>query len=419
MSPELRRRGLSSGPEARELRPEQGSQTGRMVPFDLGRWSLGGAGAGGGARASGKPRVVDQVRSEWAKAESSLQPAPAAIAVTGDLPAQIVQLLADGELREVVAAWQNALAPQGSVEPRLAAVVDHLIRHPGSLVRAQLAHAVGTTSGLGGDRACDLAVAVELFHSASLVFDDLPAMDDATTRRGVPCPHVLWGEGFAILGGLALVTRGYARLWAGLIGSPPDVQRAAVELVDSCLGLDGILGGQARDLAFAAPLTSLSANANGPSSSRPQGRELEPARSAAEVLQVAAGKSAPLLRLAIELPALVAGVDASARGELAELAGVWGLAYQALDDFKDRLAGAAESGKTPARDAALGRPNLAAVAGDSAALAMLDELLAAGRAQLARLDPAVPTVALPALQGLLEAQRYQAAACLNAPQRAC
>jgi len=56
-------------------------------------------------------------------------------------------------------------------------------------------------------RALDVACAMEMVHAASLVLDDLPSMDDAQLRRGVPCAHQVYGEGAAILAALALINR--------------------------------------------------------------------------------------------------------------------------------------------------------------------------------------------------------------------
>jgi geranylgeranyl diphosphate synthase type II len=38
------------------------------------------------------------------------------------------------------------------------------------------------------------ALALEYFHTASLIFDDLPCMDNALERPGAPCVHVAFGE---------------------------------------------------------------------------------------------------------------------------------------------------------------------------------------------------------------------------------
>lgn len=274
----------------------------------------------------------------------------------------VLPLLPTAERRRVVAACRAALPIGEDTEPALAACLREVLARPGSLVRAQLAFAMGRGYGLAAVRARQLATAVELFHTASLLFDDLPAMDDAAERRGAACPHVVWGESTAILAALALVNRGYALLWQGFGSLPPVRRRAATDLVEACLGLAGLLSGQARDLAFARG-----------------------SRSVGAVIDVAAGKSAPLLRLALELPALIAGASRAERQALGRLALAWGLAYQALDDFADRLAANGETGKTSDRDATLGRPNLLAVAGPAEALATVDDLLAAARRELALL----------------------------------
>jgi geranylgeranyl pyrophosphate synthase len=209
-------------------------------------------------------------------------------------------------------------------------------------------------------------------------------MDDATERRGRPCPHVVHGEAAATLGALALITRAYALLWEA-IGDGPDARRgAAAALVGECLGIAGILDGQARDVHFCR-------------------EEASPE----QVTEVAVAKTVPLIRLAMVLPALVAGEGTEALARLERLAAAWGLAYQILDDFKDRLLGSDESGKTAGRDAGLGRPNLPDLAGPGPALARLRGLLAEARALLDALageGGEERWAPLGSLQGLLEAE---------------
>jgi geranylgeranyl diphosphate synthase type II len=60
--------------------------------------------------------------------------------------------------------------------------------------------------------ALDLGVAVESVHAASLVFDDLPSMDDGTLRRGQPTLHLRFGESTAILAAVALINRAF-QVW--------------------------------------------------------------------------------------------------------------------------------------------------------------------------------------------------------------
>ncbi|MFN4895024.1 MAG: polyprenyl synthetase family protein [Pseudomonadota bacterium] len=56
-----------------------------------------------------------------------------------------------------------------------------------------------------GERALSSAVALELLHAASLVHDDLPALDNDDIRRGRAACHKAFGEATAILTGDALV----------------------------------------------------------------------------------------------------------------------------------------------------------------------------------------------------------------------
>lgn len=266
------------------------------------------------------------------------------------------RLLGAREAYRVQQAFTTLMPLEGCLDPRLRAVVADVLDHPGSLARAQLAYGLGVRRGLPAERALKLAVAVEYFHSASLIFDDMPSMDDATERRGRPCPHVVHGEAAAILGALALITRAYALLWEA-IGDGPAARRAAASaLVGECLGIAGILDGQARDVHF-----------------RREGASPE------AVAEVAVAKTAPLVRLAMVLPALVAGEDAEVLGRLERLAAAWGLAYQILDDFKDDLMASEETGKTAGRDAGLGRPNLPELAGPQRALERLRGLLEEAR----------------------------------------
>lgn len=53
------------------------------------------------------------------------------------------------------------------------------------------------------------ALAVEFFHTASLVADDLPCMDDDDERRNKPSVHKVYDEATALLVSYALISAGY------------------------------------------------------------------------------------------------------------------------------------------------------------------------------------------------------------------
>jgi geranylgeranyl pyrophosphate synthase len=250
-------------------------------------------------------------------------------------------------------------------EPRLTAALRDLLARPGSLVRSSTAYLIGTELGMEEQAARALACGIEYLHTASLVFDDLPAMDDARTRRGAACVHVSHGESLAMLAALALVNRGYALLWQGILRSNPARQTEAATWVDARLGIHGVIGGQAYDLS---------------------GWRAD--QSAAEVSAIAARKTGDLLRLTLVVPALLGHATRREIQLLDRLAVFRGLAYQAADDLKDVLTPESASGKTGGRDEELGRPNLVAAEGLPAAMARLQRLgCAADRVQAALPGP--------------------------------
>ena len=53
------------------------------------------------------------------------------------------------------------------------------------------------------------AMAIEMAHSFSLIYDDLPCMDDDDLRRGKPSVHIKFDEANALLGGASLLTYAY------------------------------------------------------------------------------------------------------------------------------------------------------------------------------------------------------------------
>ena len=302
------------------------------------------------------------------------------------------RLLNDPDFEYVNAGYRELLPVPVATESHLSGVIRDTLDYPGSLARAQLAFGVMASRGVPRERARAIAIAIEYFHTASLLFDDLPGMDNATTRRGRPCGHVLHGEAAAQLGALAFITKAYALIWDSIASLPAERRIAASRLVENSLGVCGILNGQARDLHFA----------EGP-------------RTAEATIAVSRGKTVTLIRLTLGLAALVAGADEPTVGTLDQLSESWGLAYQILDDFKDCLLTASESGKTHGRDALLGRPNYAMAAGVETARLHLRDLLQQARRYIASLcDAGWEFEALHRLQGLLEHEAARIETRLNA-----
>ena len=267
-------------------------------------------------------------------------------------------------------AFAADLPLRDTLEPNLRKALGHVLETPGSLVRPQLAVQMALCYGLPETAASDLAIALEYFHTASLLFDDLPCMDDAVLRRGAPCTHQVYGEATAILASLGLINRAYGLAWRAVSICPSGSQQDALIYLEQCLGVEGLLDGQSFDLHCA---------------------NLSLDREAVEA--IATRKTVSMVRLALVLPALLGRAPEREIALLEGLSQRWGLGYQILDDLKDVLDSEAETGKTAARDALLSRPNIALSIGVPAAIERLFELTDEGDELLLQLLAARPCAA--------------------------
>jgi geranylgeranyl diphosphate synthase type II len=169
-----------------------------------------------------------------------------------------------------------------NLEPHLREALGQVLRNPGSLFRPEIVLEISLGYGLSETDATDLAIGLEYFHTASLLFDDLPSMDDAVERRGIPCVHLEFGDAGAILAALALINRAYALIWRAVSSSLPERRSTALAYVERYLGVGGLLNGQSMDLHYAT---------------LPHNRQMTE--------QIAMGKTVSLIRLTLVLPAIL------------------------------------------------------------------------------------------------------------------
>ncbi len=111
----------------------------------------------------------------------------------------------------------------------------------------ELARLGGLSDSDALTRAMPFACALEMIHTYSLIHDDLPCMDNDDLRRGKPTSHVVYGEANALLAGDALLTRAFGVAVSNTeVGA--EARCRAVELLSSCAGASGMIGGQVLDL---------------------------------------------------------------------------------------------------------------------------------------------------------------------------
>lgn len=94
-----------------------------------------------------------------------------------------------------------------------------------------------------------VGAAVEFLHAASLILDDLPAMDNAELRRGQPALHRRFGEAHAILTATALIALAFETLADPKTNPDAELRAQLVAALAHAVGAAGITGGQALDLA--------------------------------------------------------------------------------------------------------------------------------------------------------------------------
>jgi geranylgeranyl pyrophosphate synthase len=276
------------------------------------------------------------------------------------------------------AAFAAYLPLPVNLEPNLGEALARVLQNPGSLIRPEIVLEISRAYGLLETNATDLAIGLEYFHTASLLFDDLPSMDDAFERRGIACVHLEFGDAGAILTALALINRAYALTWRAVGASVPERQSRGLSYVERNLGVDGLLNGQSMDLHYAT---------------LPHDRQTTE--------QIAMGKTVSLIRLTLVLPAILGGAPESELLILERIALYWGLSYQIVDDLKDVIQSSSETGKTASRDLSLDRPNIALVIGIGGAIERLTRLINLGDRMLRRLVAMRPGI------GFLETLRSE------------
>jgi geranylgeranyl diphosphate synthase type II len=130
--------------------------------------------------------------------------------------------------------------------PRLGQAMRHAVFPGGARFRPELCLAV---AGAVGDAhpalAEGAAVAIELMHCASLVYDDLPCFDDAAIRRGHAAVHVAHGEELAILAGNALIVLAFEALARAGTAHPPLLPGLLRVIARGVGSPSGICAGQA------------------------------------------------------------------------------------------------------------------------------------------------------------------------------
>ena len=262
------------------------------------------------------------------------------------------RLLVDSHLRKIATA---VAAPPPLDEP-----IRRSLTSSGKRVRALLTIAAGEALGCKAEKLLDAAAAMEMIHVSSLILDDLPAMDDATLRRGQPALHRAYGEDLAILAAVALLNQAYGLVAANHAARAPRLWPAhqLIQRVVDAVGWDGTVAGEAVDLHSEG--STLDFHTLEFIHSRKTG-----------ALFVAAGAIGAML--ANGDPSMVRRIEVYARN--------LGLAFQITDDVLDVTADAAQLGKDVGKDE--GKLTFVRLAGVAGAKQLAGELVDTSLASIA------------------------------------
>jgi geranylgeranyl diphosphate synthase type II len=247
--------------------------------------------------------------------------------------------------------------------PAVEAAVEDILFAPAKRLRPILTLLVAEVLKGDPEAVLPAGCAVEMVHTASLVLDDLPCMDDAATRRGRPTCHVAHGEATAILAAFALLNRAFEILAEGWEGGPDAAARSGIarELARA-VGTDGMIAGQSVDLLMTDRTIDFPT------------LEFIHSRKTGALFMASAALGAVAAR---SRPAEVAAVVAYAKN--------LGLAFQIVDDLIDATGGADEAGKDVGKD--LKKATFVSFSGVLGAQALARELIAASGTALAPFGP--------------------------------
>jgi len=155
-----------------------------------------------------------------------------------------------------------------------------------------------------------VALALEIFHTYSLIHDDLPAMDDSPLRRGEETLHMRYDEATAVLAGDALNSDAFL-----LISKAPlrdDVKIKLIETLGENGGSQGMVLGQAIDCYFEnKPLT------------------LE------QIKELHTNKTAKLIAASMLMGAIIVRLDRQTQQKIYDFGINLGLLFQVQDDIID------------------------------------------------------------------------------------
>ena len=250
------------------------------------------------------------------------------------------------QLQQDVALHLTQLIEKRTSDTRLKEAMLYAVQSGGKRIRPLLTLSVGASGTSTNEAALDLACALEMIHTYSLIHDDLPGMDDDDLRRGRPTVHKAFDEATAILAGDALLTLAFEVAANANLEANQLVE--AVKILSTASGMSGMISGQMKDIASEEVTITLE-----------------------QMKEIHREKTGELLLAAVRLGNLFID-DAKMKEAFVSYATHFGLAFQIQNDLQDVCWTSEQTGKETGKDSELSKntyPSLLGVEGAKDALA--------------------------------------------------
>ena len=250
------------------------------------------------------------------------------------------------QLQQDVALHLTQLIEKRTSDSRLKEAMLYAVQSGGKRIRPLLTLVVGSAGTSSNEAELDLACALEMIHTYSLIHDDLPGMDDDDLRRGRPTVHKAFDEATAILAGDALLTLAFEVAANANLEAHQLVE--AVKILSTASGMSGMISGQMKDIASEDVTIALE-----------------------QMKEIHREKTGELLLAAVRLGNLFID-DAKMKEAFVSYATHFGLAFQIQNDLQDVCWTSEQTGKETGKDSELSKntyPSLLGVEGAKDALA--------------------------------------------------
>jgi len=222
---------------------------------------------------------------------------------------------------------------ESGVPDRLREAMGYSLEAGGKRLRPFLCMAGAELAGFPAESVMPMAIAIEMFHTASLIHDDLPCMDDDSLRRGKPSNHVVFGEGLATLAGDSLLLWAFQLAIEGLTPVFPAGRiLRALHVFSRAIGPSGVCAGQVLDTDTRSWRTDLDF-----------------------VREIASLKTGALIRASVLTGGILGGLDSEKETALYNYGTHLGIAFQVVDDLLDKTGKTVDLGKTPGKDERQGK----------------------------------------------------------------